>query len=63
MRVGVLGCGGRMGRAVLREAIRAKGCTLGGEAKLRALGEQLKALRERRPGDKVTPPTVLTRAL
>jgi hypothetical protein len=42
---------------------RAKGCTLGGEAKLRALGEQLKALRERRPDDKVTPPTILTRAL
>ena len=30
MRVGVLGCGGRMGRAVLREVIGAEGCALVG---------------------------------
>ncbi|HET6521526.1 MAG TPA: 4-hydroxy-tetrahydrodipicolinate reductase [Geminicoccaceae bacterium] len=32
MRIGVLGCGGRMGRAVLREVIRAEGCAPAGGA-------------------------------
>ena len=47
MRIGVLGCAGRMGRAVIGEVLAAEGCTLAGgvdRSDHPALGQDLGAL-------------------
>jgi 4-hydroxy-tetrahydrodipicolinate reductase len=47
VRIGILGCAGRMGRALLREVIDSEGCTLAGgteRAGSPALGQDLGAL-------------------
>ena len=52
MRIGVLGCAGRMGRAVIGEVLAAEGCTLAGgvdQGDHPALGQDLGALAGERP--------------
>jgi 4-hydroxy-tetrahydrodipicolinate reductase len=52
MRIGVLGCAGRMGRAVIGEVLAAEGCTLAGgvdRGDHPALGQDLGTLAGERP--------------
>ena len=52
MRIGVLGCAGRMGRAVIGEVLGAEGCTLAGgvdRGDHTALGQDLGSLAGERP--------------
>jgi 4-hydroxy-tetrahydrodipicolinate reductase len=52
MRIGVLGCAGRMGRAVIGEVLAAEGCTLAGGVDRRdhpTLGHDLGALAGQEP--------------
>lgn len=47
MKIGILGCAGRMGRALLREVLENEGCTLAGGTEMSghpALGQDLGAL-------------------
>lgn len=47
MKIGILGCAGRMGRALLNEVMESKGCTLAGGTEMpghSALGQDLGAL-------------------